>query len=258
MGRGSARGVCALALLASCAAGPAWCGAWPEPAGQTQAIFKFEDEQANDAFDANGARAPIPHLSDDSLSVFFEHGLTDRLTLQGKFGLTEGEDEFIHYHGRGPIELGLRYTVIHRPKWVLSVYLGGVYDGVGRNAGYALPHQGNSDFEARVLVGRSGVWRRRNVFLDLEAARLVRQGLADETHIDATAGIEFAHGWQVFVQSYNGRADAGPVAPEWAKVETSIVRTLGPWSLQAGWRQTVWGQEDPVTGGPVVAVWRRF
>ena len=40
-----------------------------------------------------------------------------------------------------------------RPKWVVSLYVGGVYDGVGRNAGYALPRQGNSDLEVRFLAG---------------------------------------------------------------------------------------------------------
>ena len=233
-------------------------GAWPEPAGQTQAIFKYEDEQAGSAFDPNGDKVSIPHLTDDNLSVFVEHGLTDRLTVQGKAGLTQGEDEFIHYGGRGPIELGLRYALILRPKWVVSLYLGGVYDGVGRNAGYALPHQGNSDLEVRLLAGRSGVWKGRKVFAELEVARLVRDGLADETHVDTTVGVTVLPNWQVFLQSYNGRADSRPVAPEWSKVEASLVRRFGPWSLQAGWRQTIWGQEMPITGGPVAAVWRRF
>ncbi len=236
----------------------AWAGAWPEPAGQTQVIFKLEDEQANSAFDPDGNKLSIPHLSDDNLSAFFEHGLTDRLTLQGKVDLTQGEDEFIHYSGRGPLELGLRYALIVRPKWVVSLYMGGVYDGVGRNAGYALPHQGNSDAEVRLLAGRSGVWKKRTVFLDVEVARLIRSGLADETHIDVTAGVTLWPNWQLFVQSYNGRADSSPIAPDWSKIETSIVRRLGRWSLQAGWRQTVWGREDPVTGGPVAAVWLRF
>ncbi len=175
-----------------------------------------------------------------------------------KAGLTQGRDEFIHYSGRGPIELGLRYALIDRPTWVISLYAGGVYDGVGRNAGYALPNQGNEDFELRLLAGKSGVWKGKPVFIDVEAARLFRSGLPDETHIDATAGVEFAPKWQLFIQSYNGRADADPVAPEWYKIETSLVRRLGRWSLQGGWRQTVFGREDPIAGGPVVAVWLRF
>jgi len=233
-------------------------GAWPEPAGETQVIFKFEDEQASSGFDPGGNRLPIPHLSDENLSVFVEHGITDRLTFQGKAGLTEGEDAFIYYHGRGPIELGLRYAIVKQPKWVVSLYLGGVYDGVGRNAGYALPNQGNSDFEARLLIGRALTFKGHKAFIDVEAARLVRSGLADETHVDATFGVTVAPNWQVFLQSYNGRADSHPVAPEWSKLEASLVWKLDRWSLQAGWRQTVWGQEMPITGGPVVAFWRRF
>ncbi len=72
-------------------------------------------------------------MSDDNLSAFFEHGLTDRLTLQGQAGLTKGEDEFIRYSGRGPIALGLRYALIHRPKWVISLYVGGVYEVAPEN-----------------------------------------------------------------------------------------------------------------------------
>ncbi len=236
----------------------AFAGAWPTPAGETQAIFKFEDERADRAFDPSGNRATIPRLYDDNLSVFVEHGLTDRLTLQGKAGLTDGEDEFIRYGGRGPIELGLRYALIDRSSWVVSLYLGGIYDGVGRNAGYSLPHQGNSDFEARLLAGRSFTYRERPVFTEVQLARYWRSGLADETHLDLTMGVTVARHWQVFVQSYNGRADAHPVAPAWSKLEASLVRQLGRWSLQAGWRQTVWGREDPIAGGPVVAIWRRF
>ncbi len=96
------------------------------------------------------------------------------------------------------------------------------------------------------------------MFVEVQVARLVRSGLPDETHVDATAGVTVAANWQLFLQSYNGRADSSPIAPEWSKIEASVVRKLGRWSLQAGWRETVWGREDPITGGPVVAVWRRF
>jgi hypothetical protein len=259
MGRGRAIGLAAATAAAlTLGATAAKAGAWPEPAGETQAIFKFEDEQAGSAFDPSGTKASIPHLSDDNLSLLVEHGLTDRLTLQAKAGLTEGEDEFVHYAGRGPIELGLRYALILRPKWVVSLYVGGVYDGVGRNGGYVLPHEGNSDLEVRFLAGRSGVWRKRPVFAEVEVARLVRSGLPDETHVDATAGVNLAPNWRLFLQSYNGRADFSPVAPEWSKLEASVVRRFGRWSLQAGWRETVWGREDPITGGPVAALWWRF
>ncbi len=122
---------------------------------------------------------------------------------------------------------------------MLSPYVGGVYDDVGRNAGYAVPHQVNSDAEVKVLFGRAGVWRGRNIFIDLEAARLISQGLVDETHADATGKIEFARNWQLFVKSYSGAPTPAPSCPSGKKLDASLVRRLDRWRLQGGWRQTV-------------------
>ena len=70
--------------------------------------------------------------------------------------------------------------------------------------------------------------------------------------------MDVTKNWLVLVQTYAGRAEDRPIAPEWFKAETSIVRRLGPWSLQAGWRETAYGRETPVESGPVIGVWRRF
>lgn len=250
-------------LLLFCApAYSTYAGAWPEPAGETQAIFKYEGSMASSAFDPSGARVAIPHLRDDSLSLFVEHGLTDRLTLQAKAALTGGEDQYVHYSGRGPVELGLRYALIDNPKGVLSVYIGAVSAGVGRNAGYAPPHAGDGDVELRVLAGRNATLWGKPLFGEVQVARLFRRGLQDETHVDATLGWKPSPRWLVLTQLYAGRADPGgsngPTAPEWAKLEASVVRHLGRWSLQAGWREAVWGHETPAERGPVIGVWRRF
>ncbi len=236
----------------------ALAGAWPTPAGETQVIVKYEEEDGSSAFDPSGARVPIPTQRDESYSIFFEHGLTDRLTLQGKAAYTDGEDQFIRYSGRGPLEIGLRYALIDSPKGVVSVYLGGVADGVGRNAGYALPDQGKYDVELRILAGRSATVWKRHVFAEVQVAYLLRSGLPNEAHIDTTLGMDVTKNWLVLVQTYAGRAEDRPVAPEWFKAEATLVRRVGPWSLQAGWRETAWGRETPVEGGPVIGIWRRF
>jgi hypothetical protein len=239
-----------------------YAGSWPLPQGETQAILKVEDSQADSGFDPNGNRVAIPHLRDDSLSLFVERGLTDRLTLQGKAGLTRGEDQFVRYSGRGPVELGLRYALWNGSKGVVSIYVGAVADGVGRNAGYAVPHAGQGDVEIRLLAGRNITVYGQSLFAEAQLARLFRRGLQDETHLDATLGWKLGARWLVLTQAYGGRADPGgtngPVAPEWLKVETSIVRHLGPWSAQLGWREAAWGRETPVERGPVIGVWRRF
>jgi hypothetical protein len=245
-------------LATMAAAGSSLAGAWPTPAGETQAIFKYEGSEATSGFDPSGVRQPIAKLRDDSLSVFIEHGLTSRLTLQIKAGATEGSDQFIHYSGRGPVEIGLRYAVYDGSLGVLSVYAGAIAAGVGRNAGYAPPHAGEGDVELRVLAGRNAKLWDRPLFGEVQVARLFRRGLPDETHIDLTLGWEPAPHWLVLAQSYAGRAESSPVAPEWAKVEGSVVRRLGPWAVQLGWREAAWGREAPREHGPVIGVWRRF
>ncbi|NQE64944.1 hypothetical protein [Caulobacter sp. RHG1] len=233
-------------------------GAWPMDAGRTQLIAKYERTSADQGFDPNGALVTVGHRRDEMLSVFVEHGVTPRLTLQGKVGVTRGHDRWVDYSGRGPIEAGVRWTVRRDDRSSLAVYVGAGEAGVGRNAGYATPGQGSLDLEARVLYGRSAVWRGREVFVDLQAARLKRQGLADETRVDATLGMRPARDWLVLAQTYAGRTDHGDVGARWVKNEISVVRAVGPWSAQVGWRDTVVGREVARDRGVMLSLWRRL
>lgn len=237
--------------------GKAEAGAWPTPDGQTQAILKYERQDGDTAFDADGLTTPIPERTEESVSLFVEHGLTARITLQGKAAWTRGSDPFFDYSGRGPIELGVRYAVLKGPRTAVSLYLGAVLAGEGRNAGYANPGAGQTDAEVRLLAGRSGVAFRRPVFAEVQVARLARQGLPDETRVDTTMGFEVRRGWLLLAQTYAGRAEADP-APMWLKSEAGVVRSLGDWRLQAGWRGSLAGVDSPVEHGPVFGIWRTF
>jgi hypothetical protein len=254
-GRGAA---VAAGLIAAGAPGVALAGAWPMPKGETQAILKYERAEADQAFDADGAIVPLFPREDEQASLFVEHGLTERLTLQAEAAYTTGEDVFTRYSGRGPVSLGLRWTAVQRRGAVVSVYVGGVAAGEGRNAGYAPPDQGEGDVELRLLAGRSAVWRGRAVFVEAQAARFERSGLPDEVRLDTTLGVDVTPRWQVLLQGYAGKADGGDTSPIWAKAEASLVRRVGSWSVQAGWRQSYAGRNSPLERGPVVALWRRF
>lgn len=226
--------------------------------GQTQVIAKVERQSANELFDANGAVGELGYREDETASIFVEHGMTDQLTLQAKAGLTRGRDAFVRYEGRGAVELGLRYAVLKRPRTVAAIYLGVAEAGVGRNAGYAAPGQGEVDLEARLLLGRSTMTRRGEIFADLQLARLRRSGLADETRMDATLGFRPGRDWLVMAQTYAGEADARALKPRWLKAELSVVRGFGAWSAQAGWRQTIAGREIARDRGVVFGIWRGF
>ncbi|MBC7667449.1 MAG: hypothetical protein H7236_03100, partial [Gemmatimonadaceae bacterium] len=187
--------------------------------GHGLAILKYEDQQADEGFDPAGQLLAIDHRRDESLSLYTEYGLTKRLTLQAKAGVTRGHDRFVAYDGRGPIELGLRYAVVRTDRSVVSLYLGAAKDGVGRNAGYAAPGKGDTALEVRLLAGTSRDWRGRHVFGDLQVARLKRSGLADETRLDATLGLRPAKSWLLLAQTYAGKADSRPIGSRWIKSE---------------------------------------
>jgi len=226
--------------------------------GEGLAILKYESQKADTGFDPEGQEVAIAPRRERTVSLYGEYGLTGRLTLQSKAAATRGHDDFVDYEGLGAVELGLRYALLHTDRSAVSLYLGAARDGVGRNAGYAAPGQGDADLEARLLAGTSGRWRAMQGFAELQVARLKRSGLADETRVDATAGLRPSPRWLLMVQTFAGQADSRPVRSRWCKSEISVTRDLGAWSLQAGWRQTVLGRETPADQGPVLAVWRRF
>lgn len=235
-------------------------GAWVQPRGEGQVILKYESMRAETGFDPLGVERPLLAAREDSsLGVFAEYGLTQNLTLQMKGDWQDGADAFVDYEGRGPIEAGLTWQVWRGGETAVSLYGGYADAGEGRNAGYAQPGVGEQDWEARVSVGRSLPVVKRvgldHAFVEVQGARRMRDGLPDETRIDATTGVRFAGKWMVLAQAFGGAADGGA---RWLSAEASVVRDLGRWSVQAGWRQTVAGRETPVSSGPVLAIWRRF
>ena len=240
---------------------PAAAGAWNLPKGQGQVIVKYEDMRADQAFVADGEVDLPTERVDRATSLLVEYGLADRLTLQLKSEWQTGRDEYAAYDGQGPLELGARWQVYRDPANVVSVYGGYARSGSGRNAGYAPPGVGDSDWEARLLVGRSfdgsgWKWGPRRGFVEAQAARRWRQGLPDEVRLDVTAGAHVGEDWMLMAQGFGGAVDGG--GARWLSLEISAVKDWGQWSVQGGWRQAITGRDTPVAGGPVVAIWRRF
>ncbi len=248
-------------LLAAALATPAVAGAWTQPKGKGQVIVKFEHMTAARGFDPDGVLADLPaERRDTTLGVFAEYGLTDRLTVQFKGDWQSGEDAFVDFEGRGPLELGITWQAWRDESTAVSLYAGYATGGEGRNAGYAPPGEGDQDWEVRASLGRSfeagwGPVPPRS-FVELQAARRMRQGLPDETRVDLTYGAHIGDDWMVLAQAFGGQTDGGEA--RWVSVEASVVRDFGDWSLQAGWRRAVAGLETPEARGPVIGRWRRL
>ncbi len=240
-------------------------GAWVQPKGRAQVIAKAEVMRATQGYDRDGAPALLPAPREDrAAGIFAEYGVTDRLTLQVKGDWQSGEDAFVDYSGRGPVEVGLTWQAWRDDRGAVSLYAGYAWAGAGRNAGYAAPGVGEQDWELRVSAGRgfgapapvAGRWGPNRTFVEVQAARRMRDGLPDEVRADLTLGAHFGANWLVLAQAFGGVTDDD--GARWLSAETSVVRHLGDWSLQAGWRRTVGGRETPLAEGPVVALWRRF
>lgn len=234
-------------------------GAWNLPKGQGQAIVKYEDMSADQAFGPGGDRLDLAvEREDRAASLLLEYGVTDRLTLQFKGEWQQGRDAFVDYEGRGPVEVGARWQVYRGGASVVAVYAGYAHGGEGRNAGYAPPGAGDGDWEARLLAGHS--WDRPGVFVDAQAARRWRQGLPDEVRVEMTLGAHLGPNWMVMGQAFGGATDkaADGSNARWLSLEASAVRHVGDWSVQAGWRHAVAGHETAVSRGPIIGLWRRF
>ena len=112
-----------LVLAAGAIALPAEAGAWPQRKGKGQVILKFEDMRAAEGFDPAGDLAPLPaERRDRVLGVFAEYGLTDRATLVVKGDWQSGEDAFVDYEGRGPLEVGVNWALWRDDRTTVALY----------------------------------------------------------------------------------------------------------------------------------------
>ena len=90
----------------------AQAGAWNPPKGQGQAIIKYENQRGDTGFDPSGEEVPLPALRRDAaLGLFAEYGVGDALAIRLKADWQDGEDAFVDYQGRGPVEIGASWQV---------------------------------------------------------------------------------------------------------------------------------------------------
>jgi protein XagA len=254
----SAGGLLLIVCLAAPA--PALANAWAQPKGQGQVILKVEALSAEDGYDQDGQVRVLPaERLETAARLLAEYGLTERVTVQLKADYQSGEDAFVDYDGRGPLEIGVTWQAWRDDYSAVSLYAGYADAGEGRNADYARPGVGEYDFEVRAAAGTSWVLKTAGApdqaFVEVELARRMRDGLPDEVRADATAGAWYGD-WLLLGQAFGGQTD--DEGARWLSLESSIVRRMGGWSVQAGWRQTVAGREVAKLSGPVVGVWRRF
>jgi hypothetical protein len=141
--------------------------------------------------------------------------------------------------------------------WVASAYV-----GVTVPASDPLVRRGSGDegtgAEVRLLAGRTGRLFGRAVLLEGQWAQRISMRQVQQTRLDLTFGVGLPGGLNSLTQVYSGRVRSGGVSADWVKLDQTLVRPIGPWSLQVGWRRTLAGHNLPATSGPIIGLWKRF
>lgn len=245
---------------------PTWAcaAAWPQAPGHTQLIVSYEPSSADTQYDANGkASISLVQWSQSNFSVFADHGLTDRLSVTTKINFQDYKAVSTRFSGLGSVELGARWTVHKADDFVFAVGVSAEGLGKGRRSDFDAPAaKSGTDYDVRAYFGKSFKLVGGDAFVNIEAARHLRQYDADQWRVDSTLGLKPSPRWMILVQSFAGQTDkaAGSQA-RWNNVQASVVRSFGPHqetSVQLGLRQTMSGRNVPKVNAVVLSMWKTF
>lgn len=261
----AALGAAAMALLAP---GAAEAGAWPKKRGEGQAIIQLAVDKADRAYDVDGDAVTPVSFDKTELSIFLEHGLTDRLTLVARPAIQSVQlDQGAatdKAEGLAATELGLRWAFLANGGWVGAVQGGLVMPGAAENALDRGLGEGTTGGEARLLLGKGWGDGARGGWLEGQAAYRAYEGDArDELRLDATLGLRPWRGWAGMAQAYAIASDGteAPAERSFAslKGQLSVVKDLSSsLSLQAGAVRTLAGRNVVEEEAAFVALWWRY
>ncbi len=252
-------------MLAACLVVPAQAqaGAWPQAKGDTQVIISYEPGNADKGFDDSGDKTiALDRWKQDNVSLYVDHGVNDRLTLTLKINYRDYITDSEHFSGLSSIEAGGRWTIKRSDDFVFA--LGASIEGLGkgRRNDFDVTAKGGTDTDLRAYAGKSFKMLGKDAFIDLQAARHLRQYEANEWRVDATLGVKPSAKWMVMAQVFAGRTDKASWGhAAWANTELSVVRSFGSQqktSVQLGFRQTTGGRNVPAVNALVVSLWKTF
>lgn len=268
-----ARAATVLALgMLSAGLSPTIAGGWPQPVGEGQTIFTLAMDRADERFDVGGDRVLGPEFSKTESALYWEHGLTSRITLVANpvmqtVTIDTGEvvDET---SGFGTSMVGAR-ALLFRPtgKGVVSAQGGVLIPGSGENVFDEPLGEGGYGGEGRLIVGQgwSGLSSARfEGFAEVQTAWRDRaEADAAEARLDLTLGVRPTPWAQVMGQTFSTwsvnerNVQRGPYEFHKAQVST-VIGVTRDWSIQAGGYATFAGKDAVADNAAFVALWRRY
>ena len=260
-------GAALLTLAWVAAPEPAQSGAWTQKKGEGLVIVTLAHSEADQRFDAIGAKRDQKDFRKTELRSYVEYGLTDWATLlaQPEWRIKEiGDGPGEQVSGFGRADIGLRLRLWQKKGWVGSVQ--GSVRAPGGGDPLAPANGGDTEWEldGRLLLGRGMQVLERNAFFDMQLGYRHRFGdPADELRLDLTSGIDVMPKLLAMVQSFNSVSIGTPqgdfLSTREHKIAASAVwRVDESWSLQIGGLMTPSGQNAIDERGLFVSVWRKF
>lgn len=237
------------------------------PTGEGQAIETNLVVRADKGFDANGNITVPVQFSKFETGVFLEHGLSDRFTLVlassfQDLEFTAGVDQ-VNFIGFGETEVGMRNVIWKEGPTVVSTQASVIFAGPGETVTDADLGIGGTQYEARVLVGRSFKLVNKDGFFDAQLARRFRgQNISDEWRLDLSTGWRPLPKWQVLAQTFYVYGQSVPNltrSNSRLKAQASVVFDRNrKTSYQIGVYKTVLGKNIIQENAIFLSIWQRY
>lgn len=259
-------GLCLLFALSS----PAHAGAWPVPVGQGQIITTTVTDSASRGFDDKWALNQDIEFSKFETQFFWEHGLTENITFTGS--TTYQDVDFVSRTGNESVQgfgtsgLGGRYSFYKKDGSVAALQFTYVIAGKGENIADADLGRGGNGIDIRLLAGRNFKFLKRDGFIDVQAAHIIRRSNAPSTNkADLTTGLDISNNRQILAQIFYNRTGEKVIGNDRILVNESIklqgsavFKRSEKTSLQFGVFQTIAGRNIVQEKGVFAAVWQRY
>jgi hypothetical protein len=258
------------ALASSCLpllTAEAWAGAFNQEAGQLQAILTTTTANAQDYVQDTRTIRPV-RFQKVERSLLFEFGYSKWLTLIVKptwlsANLTD-RSQSQSFTNFGPTTLGGQISLATLgPDNVVALQGLLHMPSKAMRLDSWLVGQTHVEPELRIMLGVPTSLRSMPAFMDLEVGYRHRSGgPPSEWHIEITTGIRPRSDLLMLTQTFLTRTgpstDLRYPAYLQRKIQTSIVKDFGGFSLQAGAFRTDSARNAYVERGTIFALWLRF
>lgn len=240
-------------------------GAWTLNRGSLQILSGVTSSRASDRFDVHGSPTGSVIFRKLLAQTWMEYGLTDAVTLYVAPEYVTAEsgsdsDGATRYRSSS-VEAGARILLLSRVG-MLSVQASGKSAGAF-DMSVSASGEAGTQFEVRMLYGRSFKLFGHNGFVDVEVAqRWISKPRPNELTVDASAGYWLTKGNLLVLQNFNIVSGSGAKPPygdyRLHKLQASLVQRLTRrWSVQAGYFFATAGQNIVREQGFVTQIWYR-